>query len=410
MDSTAVKVELPGEIIEQIIVMYLQSDANNERLFVESHEYKCGKVAFISKAYRDLIRRARFSNLTVGYPSRYIPSIATLLLNSSNAAAISSEIAWTKKNHVDINYVSYYVNNLFYTDSIELVKLFLVTVPNKCLTYVRLDLKISSKFAKKAPASYLHDLACFLWTIESAPSYFLYGDMNTLRFHSNRMLETIKVLRITLKGPRRARKDYISETVDDIVKCINCSILFMDNSSLITSSIFRKLTMQLTRMSLDGCPLLEDDDFAWFFTSNNTSLTHFSIEGHRSATLKTWQALSQCLHVIEIRFCGVHDTPVPFKLIARAAGRMLNLKTLTVESSIIGASEEAVLDIMLRQSHGGVLDFVYLNKCIGLYDYRAMKKSLIKAYKRTLVWIKMSLNGKTLVCKNPELSTYINGS
>jgi len=183
---------------------------------------------------------------------------------------------------------------LKYADSIELVKLFSNPVSTECLNFSTLDLDIRSEFLKNAPPSYFYDLASFLGSIQSALSIISNGDMNVLRFMSTRALESTEMLMLSMRGPIRATADYVNESINDILRCKNCFELTLQNASMLSSATFRKLNLQLTKISLSKCEILTDDDFAWYLTANKDILTHFCINGSSCTPIKTFQALRQC--------------------------------------------------------------------------------------------------------------------
>jgi len=354
------------------------------------------------------VRRTRFRILTIGYPFDRTAWIRTLFLNSSNAARILTEFAWTKRNLVDVQRISYYVEGLRYKDSVEFVKLFLNPTSTNCLIFNSLDLNINSEFVRNAPPSYLYDLACFINSVGSVFCLYSAGDLNTLRFLSNSALESIKMLHVKLSKPLNANSDYVSETVNDIAKCINCTRLFFVRSCSLSSSLIRKLTMQLTRIVLNGCDLLTDNDFAWFLKSNKATLTHCHISGATCATPSTWKALCLCTEMIEIYFRISIENRflLPFASILKASKALPKLKTLRVESWISDASKSELLELMLTYSRGGALNYVNINRCIGIDKYRFIKSRLENAYKSTRASIQVKLNDEEMIWTNQELSTY----
>jgi len=389
---------IPGEIVDKIVMMYFCYNTD------ETHPVKGTKVACINKAYRDVMREDRFHDITVGYPTNQFRGSRSLLMNSSNAAKINREIAWTEKNQVSVRPISFYADTLKYADSVELVKLFLTSWPLNCVNFVNLTLSISSKFVKKAPASYLFDLVCFLGMVNKATTYMSHGNTNTLRFHY--ALKSIKNMQMSLKSPRGARSDYMSETFNDIAKCINCTRLFLIDASSTTSSSFRKLTMHLTRMTIDSCDLLTDSDLAWFLNRNKLSLTHCYIDHAECETLKIWQALGKCTQLIDFRFECIYLSFVPFPLIAHAIKQLPKLQRLNIVSLISDASEEAMLDLMLTYSRGGVLYHVNFSTCSGLDDSSLIKNGLTDAYRNTPASIQMTLNLREVIWTNPKLDTF----
>jgi len=390
------KESIPGEIIEQIILTYLNSKNG------EADLTKGAKVACISKVYRDFVRGNRFYEITVGETTYDSTKARTPMLNSYNAKKITSDLAWAKRNKVDTRSISHYVAKLNYTDSVELVKLFLFTTPIKCLSYISLDLNIDSKFVRVTSSSYLYDLACFLGMVKSTLSYISNGNMNTLRFHSDRMLESIRILHVTLLVPHNATKDYVIETINDIARCKNCTNLFLMESSFITSTLFRKLTMRLSWITIEGCELLADDDFVWFLTRNKAHLTEFVILNASCALQTTWKILRQCTEMTKLVLVTTNPTHIPFKAIIRANNGMLKLQKLNIRAMISGASDNAVLELMLTQSRGGALVNVDINCCIGLNDHSAIKRGLFDAYKTTSAMITMLLNSTELISINTK--------
>jgi len=399
MEIPKTSLAIPGEISELIIRMYLCTNTD------ESHYVKSATIACISKAYRDFVRRVRFENITVGYPTTYIPNTGSTLFHSRNAATVISEIAWTKKNKVPIEHFMSFVDHLKYTDSVELVKLMIPSTTEYLSIYV-FELDIQSMFVRNAPCSYLYDIACFLGKMERLFTFISTGDVNTLRLLPLRALESIRDMDISLKGPLVATENYVSETVNDITKCRKCSRLSIFDSSLLSSLLFRKLTMRLTRMTVHECELLTDDDFTWFINANKSSLTHFRIKGASCESSKTWQALAQCTEMTELRFSSSIIYPEQFKLVSLANKGMKKLKRLTIEVMLSDASEEAVLDLMLTHSRGGALNYVYIRHCIGIDDPSRIRKRLKEAYKRTSVWVQIGLNAMELIHMNPELSPF----
>jgi len=390
---------LPGEIVYKIMHIYV---FNYDGV---SYLLKGAQIAMLSKAWRDWIRDDRFNDVTVGYFKNPCPGTRTLMLNSSNAAKINREIVWTKKNKVDLFDVSYYISNLRYTDCAELVGMFLNTEPD-CLTFASININVQNEYVRLAPASYLNDLARFLGMITRVTCYIAHGTINTLRFHSDRALESFRIMQVSLQGPPGTAASYASETMKDIARCKNCTVLFMFNSSFIHSASFRKLRMHLTRLSLDGCQLLTDDDFAWFLTANKATLTHFRFRDASCQTLKTWETLAMCTQMIDLSVESKNDARVPFPLIMQAVKQQTKLERLTVNMIISEATERSVLDLMLTYSRGGMLKFVDINYCIGLDDDSGFRIPLVNAYMMTYASIQMTLNARQILWTNPALDTY----
>jgi len=396
--------EIPGEITEQIIQLYLHLDT------CEKYFAKRVKVASICKAWRDYARKERFNDIMVGDSKDFDFWHRTLYLNSSNVASINDELAWTEKNKVPIRYFSSYISTLRYNDSVELIKLLSNTEPTNRLNLKSLKLSINNEFVRNAPASYLDDLASFLGRVKSVTMYINHDNMNTLRFHSVRALETIRKLQVSLEEPLHASENYVSNVVNDIAKCKNCSELYLGSSWLISSISFRKLTMQFTSLSIDGCELLTDNDFAWLLTSNQASLIFLYVGGASCALNKTLKALRQCTQVKKCTFLSSCNTPVPFSLISRATKGMKKLQRLKIRATIYGASVNALLDLYLTSSrgdnnNGGLLNEIEIEHCIDLNDYSTIRRRLIDAYKSSSDSILMYLNNTELVSLNQEQST-----
>jgi len=226
--------------------------------------------------------------------------------------------------------------------------------------------------------------------------------MNTLRFHSKRMLESIINMQVSLEGPLDASKDYISETMNDIAKCINCTRLHLMNASLITSTSFRKLSsLHLTRLTLRGCRLT-DDDIAWFFTANKATLEQCQVIYGSFAPFKALKALRQCSRMTDFHIMSINTTPVPFKLLTRANEGMPRLKNLTIEVVLFESIERLVMDLMLSYKRRGTLRIIHVKLCNDMEedDLDVIQGSTINAYKNNPNLLELTLNDRRLIRMN----------